>query len=269
LRRGSWDRLVGDRLGDFFVSIGVSRAVTLIAVICLALSLTITIAVTAAFGIRAAPYWIAALVTATLAPLLTGTLHSLLLVRLLYDLHVSRARVQKLALRDELTGLVNRHHFRERAAAALEAGGTGDLPMSVILLDVDHFKDVNDTFGHAVGDLALKGIAAACAAIARPSDVLARYGGEEFALLLPMTDLRGAVLVAEQMRQAVAARPIDRGDGQYLHATVSVGITSREGSSGSLDTLLESADRALYHAKRTGRDRIVVWTGGKAAAPTG
>lgn len=261
-QRGAGDRRENDPFGDYFVRLGILRAVAIVATTSLVLSLTITVAVTLAFGIRAASYWAAALATGTLAPLLIGTVHASLLVPLLRDLHVSSTLVQSLAETDPLTNLANRHHFRDRAIAALALGGTGELPIALVLLDIDRFKSINDSFGHLIGDAALQNIGPACARVLRTTDVLARYGGEEFALLLPMSDLASAATIAERVRKSVSAQRIDCGDGRSFQMTVSLGVACREDPTQTLDALIECADKALYHAKRSGRNRVALYRSG-------
>jgi diguanylate cyclase (GGDEF)-like protein len=129
--------------------------------------------------------------------------------------------------------------------------------LSVVLFDIDHFKSVNDTYGHPAGDKVLAGVARALGQRLRPTDVLARYGGEEFVLLLPDTDRKGAAAVAERLRQQVAQIGHDVGNAAALHVTISAGHTTIEpGSSATADMLLASADAALYVAKRSGRNRV-------------
>lgn len=162
------------------------------------------------------------------------------------------------AQRDGLTGLFNRvyfdHAFAQRVAQAKRDG----TPLSLLLFDVDHFKNVNDSYGHQVGDKVLAGVARALGSRLRPSDIAARYGGEEFVLLLPETDAKGAAVVAERLRQRVAETADDIGNGATLSATVSVGFaTMQAGFLATGEMLLASADAALYAAKRAGRNRAV------------
>jgi len=162
------------------------------------------------------------------------------------------------AQRDGLTGLYNRVYFDQAVAQKVCMARHEGRPLSLILFDVDHFKEVNDSYGHPVGDKVLAGIAKALGNRLRPTDISARYGGEEFVLVLPDTPLAGAAIVAERLRQRVAETTHDIGHGAILRATVSAGYASLQpGSSVTAESLLASADAALYAAKRAGRNRIV------------
>jgi diguanylate cyclase (GGDEF)-like protein len=124
-------------------------------------------------------------------------------------------------------------------------------------MDIDHFKQVNDHYGHKFGDLVLATFSTICQSKLRPSDVFARYGGEEFILMLPETDITQAGVVAERLR--VALRQTDFGDNPVMHGIgVSVGITGLRGPQDTLSAILERVDRALYRAKAGGRDRVEV-----------
>jgi diguanylate cyclase (GGDEF)-like protein len=165
------------------------------------------------------------------------------------------------ALQDPLTGLYNRRHLEERLASELASAQRHDRPLSVLLADVDHFKAVNDQFGHLAGDEALKMIAFVLRGAIRKEDVLARYGGEEFVVLARETGLAGARALAERIRKAVE-RSRCAWQGNDLGLTVSVGVTvspaRAEFVPGRSDReLIEVADRALYLAKQAGRNRVV------------
>lgn len=168
------------------------------------------------------------------------------------DTHELRRRLTT----DHLTGACNRAHFFEVAEVERRRCAHGDKPVGLVSLDVDHFKRVNDEFGHPAGDLVLRAVAEACAAALRPTDTFARLGGEEFVAVLPNTDVTMAALVAERMRAAVGALSIDVGE-QRLNVTASFGCIARNARATSLNDLIEVADRALYQAKRTGRNRVV------------
>jgi diguanylate cyclase (GGDEF)-like protein len=163
-------------------------------------------------------------------------------------------RVHELATVDELTGVANRRHFFERASAAFAAAG--DQPLAAIMIDVDHFKRVNDSFGHLVGDDVLREVARRLALTVREVDLLGRFGGEEFALLVT-ADRADSSQLAERLRAAVAGEPVATAVGP-LPVTVSVGLASLRPYDNDLGSLLGRADRALYDAKALGRDRVVV-----------
>ncbi len=164
-------------------------------------------------------------------------------------------QVQRLAITDELTGLHNRRHFFELAEREFERASRYGRPLSAVMLDIDHFKRVNDTHGHAVGDQVLQALAARFRANVRDIDLLGRYGGEEFIALLPEVGLESARVAAERLRQSVAETPIGTAAGP-LSVTVSLGVASAAPDCPDLPTLLRLADEALYAAKKAGRNRV-------------
>jgi diguanylate cyclase (GGDEF)-like protein len=166
------------------------------------------------------------------------------------------------ALQDPLTGLYNRRHLEDRLSSELSAARRHGRPLSVLLVDVDHFKAVNDRHGHLVGDDALRMLALALRGAVRREDVLARYGGEEFLVLARETGADGARVLGERIRAAVETARV-RFDDVELALTVSVGVSVSEGDGRyepgrSERELIEAADRAMYEAKRQGRNRVVV-----------
>jgi len=168
------------------------------------------------------------------------------------------AKVQELATIDPLTGLYNRRAFFEMGHREVERAQRFGRPLTAIMFDLDHFKRVNDTYGHAIGDQVLAGLAKLCQKELREIDLLGRYGGEEFAVLLPETDVAGAWQVAERLRRRIAQAAIDTDRGP-MQITLSLGIAALEEDVLDLETLLERADRALYAAKQGGRNRTCVW----------
>ncbi len=161
---------------------------------------------------------------------------------------------QQLAHQDGLTNLLNRRRFMELARKEFERTRRYNHPLSVVMFDVDHFKAVNDTYGHAVGDDVLRAVAQECAQQLRQTDLLARYGGEEFVALLPDTEVTAAREVARRLRERVETLLIP----PQVRVTVSLGVATYQ-SQASVEALLENADQALYHAKRGGRNRVVMW----------
>lgn len=164
-------------------------------------------------------------------------------------------QVQKLAVTDELTGITNRRHFFELAQAEFDRAVRYDHPLSVIMIDVDHFKAVNDTYGHTVGDTVLNGIASRLKENCRRVDVFARYGGEEFVVVLPETSLGSALEAAERMRSCVSQQPIDSEVGT-LEVTISLGVAALSEETPALQSLLNRADQALLAAKSDGRNCV-------------
>lgn len=162
------------------------------------------------------------------------------------------SRVRQLATTDVLTGLSTRRHFWEMAEQQLATASRHDRPLAVMMLDVDHFKTVNDTYGHAAGDAVLRVISERMRAMVRESDVVGRYGGEEFALMLPETT--DAAPLAERLRAAVAGTEVPTDQGA-VRVTISVGVSYRRAGD-DLDRLLGRADSALYRSKAEGRNRV-------------
>jgi diguanylate cyclase (GGDEF)-like protein len=164
------------------------------------------------------------------------------------------SRVEELATTDGLTSLATRHHFWRLAEDRLAAAARDGRPLAAVMLDIDHFKLVNDTHGHATGDAVLRVVADRLRTATRESDIVGRYGGEEFALI--MSDTADASEFAERLRAAVAdtAVPTDTGP---VHVTISVGVSHRRAGE-DLDALLSRADKALYRSKARGRDRVTV-----------
>jgi two-component system, cell cycle response regulator len=165
------------------------------------------------------------------------------------------AEARRLASTDTLTGLLNRRAFVERIEKARAAAGRV-YPMSMLLLDVDHFKKVNDTLGHDAGDAVLQGVARVLSAIARKSDFVARWGGEEFVVALAQTAEAGARVAAERVRRAIAEARYILPGGREHRATASVGLASADGPDWLIDDLLARADKAMYAAKNRGRNRV-------------
>ena len=167
--------------------------------------------------------------------------------------------LERLAMTDPLTGLANRRTFFDQAREFFSFAPHPIGQLSVFMLDIDQFKNVNDQYGHAAGDEVLQEIANRLNLSLRPGDLIGRYGGEEFAILLPRTESRIALQIAERLRLAVAGSPIETQQG-VISITVSIGICRSGDSPSSLDDLLRCADEALYEAKRTGRNRCVSYT---------
>lgn len=165
------------------------------------------------------------------------------------------AQVQELATLDPLTGVSNRRHFFELARRELERAARYGRPLSMLMLDADHFKQVNDRYGHVAGDEVLRTIAARCRASLREADLIGRYGGEEFLILLPETAAPQALQVADRLRDAVGAEPVPTLAGPVT-VQISIGVASLgPGEQGAVETLLDQADRALYGAKAAGRNQ--------------
>lgn len=165
-------------------------------------------------------------------------------------------RLRELAMHDELTGLYNRRHFIELAESELARVRRTGTPLSLAMVDIDHFKRVNDFFGHAVGDLALRELASAMRETLRGSDVPARFGGEEFVLLLTDTALEGALSVTERLRERVGRSEVRAGPDKVARFTISAGVAELAAGE-AFESLLARADEALYRAKAEGRNRTL------------
>jgi diguanylate cyclase (GGDEF)-like protein/putative nucleotidyltransferase with HDIG domain/PAS domain S-box-containing protein len=179
------------------------------------------------------------------------------LVEMVKQLGQAQERVQKqneelqrLATRDGLTGCLNRRAFHEQLASAFAWAKRNDKPLCAIMLDIDHFKAVNDTYGHARGDDVLRGVAETLRSSVRAADIVCRYGGEEFCVLLPATDLAGASQLAEKLRQAVACGKL-----ADVLVTISLGVSCTTLAPASAQELVDQADEALYNSKHAGRNR--------------
>ncbi len=175
---------------------------------------------------------------------------------LLFRLKRSQLRFMKLATQDSLTGISSRQHFVDATEQALKLATRTTRSVCLILTDLDHFKQVNDTYGHVMGDLVLKRAVAACQQHLGPRDIFGRLGGEEFAILLPECTTAQARVRAERLRQAIAAAPL-WGETRNVVITASFGLASTDRSGYELRQLMIDADNALYCAKRDGRDRVV------------
>jgi diguanylate cyclase (GGDEF)-like protein len=170
----------------------------------------------------------------------------------------SNVELKELAIRDGLTGLFNHRHFKEVLDRELARAVRYERSLSLIMLDVDHFKNYNDTHGHPAGDEVLKILADIISTRLRVVDCPARYGGEEFAVLLPETDWKGAKTVADDILAQVENYPFKGRESQPLgKVTVSLGVAEFDPDAPELPPLLERADEALYRAKNEGRNRVI------------
>lgn len=167
--------------------------------------------------------------------------------------------LKRLATTDPLTGASNRRHFLECAENEIRRGRRYGLPLSFLMLDIDHFKNVNDTYGHASGDKVLKHFVNVCTELMRETDYFGRLGGEEFGALLIQSDEKDAHHVAERIRETLAATIVEDG-GNAISFTVSIGLCCAPKSERDLADLMVCADRALYEAKNSGRNRVVCYT---------
>lgn len=173
-------------------------------------------------------------------------------------LEKSQAALEALSTHDGLTGLYNHREFQRQMDGAIAHFRRYGRPFALLMLDLDHFKVVNDTHGHQAGDEVLRAVADRIRAEVRPTDQVARYGGEEFAVILSETPGPGALAVAERIRAAIAARPIAFGEGAVpITITISIGVAAFPEDAGSGTQIVAAADQALYAAKNAGRNRAI------------
>jgi diguanylate cyclase (GGDEF)-like protein len=176
--------------------------------------------------------------------------------RLEVDLKNAQVKLQRLATTDFLTGIANSRSFFETGGREIQRARRYGHPLAVLMFDLDHFKRINDTYGHAAGDRVLLAVTATCRDILRDIDVFGRIGGEEFAMLLPETDLAGGMATAERLRTAIAETSVDAG-GVALQVTISIGVAVLLPEDIRVEEPLKRADDAMYEAKRSGRNRVV------------
>jgi diguanylate cyclase (GGDEF)-like protein len=209
--------------------------------------------------------WLVALMILFTALIMIG---SLLLSRELKRRQVAESMLYRLAHTDSLTGLDNRGRFDAVLATETQRAARSGRPLSVLFVDVDHFKTFNDYYGHQAGDDVLRQVAqCASRCLRRPGDHVARYGGEEFVATLPDTDARGAATVAEAIRRAIAGLGVEHVKSPYGHVTASIGAATSDGNRAiSAAMLVKRADEALYQAKSGGRNRVCEAAGSRTAA---
>ncbi len=183
-----------------------------------------------------------------------------LMARRLEDLLVKALQIQLMATTDELTQVANRRHFFEQVDIEIKRAMRSGQEATVLMLDIDFFKNINDTYGHDVGDLVLQTVAHTCKECLRISDILARMGGEEFVIFCPETTLEDGKVLAERIRRTIEILEIDLFDGARIQVSISVGVANLSPLSMDMDInqALKKADSALYSAKKDGRNRVVV-----------
>jgi diguanylate cyclase (GGDEF)-like protein/PAS domain S-box-containing protein len=177
------------------------------------------------------------------------------------QINMQNEELRRLAMRDPMTGCLNRRAFFDTAADLVETALKGDANICCIMTDIDHFKGVNDLYGHSVGDQVIQVVARALAGSIRNTDILCRYGGEEFCILLPNTTLADACMIAERARTTIENGASDGiRSVQVRKITSSFGVTTLSEGAGNLQLLIDQADQALYISKDKGRNRVTVWS---------
>lgn len=174
------------------------------------------------------------------------------------DLRDALEKVEKLAATDPLTEVSNRRHFISQAENELARSRRQNSPATLLSMDIDHFKKINDNYGHLIGDKVLKSVAQICKKTLRSHDIFGRLGGEEFSIMLPDTDLCGGHEVAERLRENIQELNI-RHNEHIIKVTASIGLCKANSDTLNLNELLSRADEALYYAKNTGRNKVELW----------
>ncbi len=183
-------------------------------------------------------------------------------VEVIQDITESKQREERLyqrATRDPMTGVVNRGHFFEMGVQEIERARRFSEPLSLVLLDIDRFKSINDKYGHEIGDRAIVTLTKTCAGFLRNIDLLGRVGGEEFAILMPRANKEPAAEMAQRLRLLVSEQRVPVTGGREIGFTISLGLASLRHTTRDLAELMRNADAAMYRAKREGRNRLEVW----------
>lgn len=248
---------------EWLLKLGLIRSVLAVTAVSVGLSLALTSLHLRIFVPDPVPYdqWV---FTAIAVPSIVAPLVSSAVLSLAYRLIAAQAALERAVRTDQLTGIGNRRAFFDLADRELARFARGGQAFSLLIVDVDHFKALNDRHGHGAGDEALMAIAALCTSLIRRSDLFCRWGGEEFIALLPDTDLGEAVTAAEKLRTAIAGLPL--GSGHRL--TASIGVATSKADQRNLDEIIREADRQLYLAKAQGRDRTMPPPAVPASRPT-
>ncbi|MBI5665142.1 MAG: GGDEF domain-containing protein [Nitrospirae bacterium] len=170
-----------------------------------------------------------------------------------------KERLREVAIKDGLTNLYNHRHFQDTMDKEIVRGERYSHVLSLIMIDIDYFKKINDTYGHAQGDIVLRAIADIFEQTVRKPDTTARYGGEEFAIILPETDIKGTITLAERLRQLVEKLEVKLGD-KIVKVTISMGVTTYDPARGrrTKAAIIDAADKALYNSKKTGRNKLSI-----------
>ena len=180
------------------------------------------------------------------------------------ELEVTTSKLKEAVNRDPMTNLYNRRYFHDVSESLLKISKREEKTLSILMIDIDKFKNINDTYGHMLGDKVILLLANIFYALVRTSDIPVRFGGEEFVILLPNTDIKGAMSIANKIRETVENQKmiLDDTKENIIRFTVSIGIVEHQPSMNTdINELLHSVDKALYQAKRDGRNRVVVYEG--------
>lgn len=233
----------------------VTRTTVKVAVVSLVASWLITGVVMMLVGGLTTSTIIVAALASTVAPLAVAIPVAGRNLRLVLEVNRSRLEIERLSRTDDLTQVYNRRHFMEVAGRELSLAARHGYPVSLLLIDLDDFKQVNDSLGHLVGDKALAACAAALRSAIRGEDVVGRFGGDEFLVLAPHSDLNSGAELAQRLREAMASIDLVVG-ARLVGIKASIGVVSSQGQDHSAELLLRRADQAMYRAKALGGDRF-------------
>ncbi len=234
------------------------RSVLAITVFSILMSDMVTGVIMSVFWWEGVDVLLKSLLVAAIVPGIVAPLASSFVVKLLIELEDLETQLLEMVNRDPLTKVYSRRYLLDCLEVEPERTLRSNEPMSLLILDVDNFKSVNDCHGHINGDIALKKIAQVCESTLRPYDVIARFGGEEFVVLLPNTPLPEACTVAERIRENVANATIELTSGESIRSTVSIGISTIIPPDPKCINLLSRADKGLYKAKDNGRNQWAI-----------
>lgn len=248
----------GNTWRKVLLGLGHFRSVLAITLFSILLSVVIT------FGIMTLLWWegldvlIKSLLVAVIVPAIVAPLASSLVVQLLFELEDLQNQLLEMVNYDPLTKVHSRRYIIDCLEIESMRALRSNEPLSLLMIDADNFKSINDRYGHATGDIVLQEIAHTCKSTLRPYDVIARFGGEEFVVMLPNTTLLEACDVAERIRENVAGQTIESTDGTLISITISIGISLFTPPDLRCMNLLSHADRGLYKAKHNGRNQCAI-----------
>jgi diguanylate cyclase (GGDEF)-like protein len=239
----------------WLLKLGVPRALALITLIAVTGSVLTTAVVMWLIPGPTEFFWYG-MIVAVVSPALSAPGLGMIAISMVYRLNAAQTALTLAAETDALTGVANRRSFMAQAELAFATARSTGVSFAVVMLDIDHFKAINDAHGHGIGDEVIRDVAQACQAALRSNDCFARFGGEEFIALLQVTTIGDAEAVAEVLRKTVATLTFDNRTPPSV--TVSLGVAGYLTSSDSLHDILNEADRQLYAAKAAGRNRVMV-----------